>query len=313
MVPGAKLWARSVATGRSLVDRTMTWPAVPGLVAALNRANGLRFTRWSAGIAMFAYLSLFPLATLAFVAFSVVLSRTPELQDRIQQVVAEALPDIVGAQGDYSVDLSATAAATTSAGVVGVLALLYAGLGWVDATIEGVRRMFGALRRPRSFVLLKLEDAVWLVAIGGLLLLALVLSVAVSTAGNQLFEWLGWGGSSALSQLLASAVVVLLSALSALAVYSLALGRTGRRWRVLIGASLMVGVTFEAMSASATLLVGRTLNNPVYGTLAVAAAILLFLYFASIVLLYGACWVAVQEGRPDPPEQTAYFARRQSR
>jgi len=313
VVPGTKLRARAVATGQSVVGRVMAWPVVPGLVAALNRANGLRFTRWAAGIAMFGYLSLFPLATLSFVVFSVVLSRTPELQDQLQQLVAEALPDLVGAKGDYSVDLTKTAAATMSAGVVGVLALLYAGLGWVDATIEGVRRMLGALRRPRSFILLKLEDAVWLVAVGGLLLVALVLSVAVSIAGDQMFEWLGWSNPSGLSQLLASAVVVLLSAVSSFAVYSFSLARPGRRWRVLVGASLMVGVTFELMGASATLLVGRTLNNPVYGTLAAAAAILLFLYFASIVVLYGACWVAVQEGRDEPAEQTAYFARRQAR
>jgi membrane protein len=288
----------------------MTWPVVPDLIAALNRANGLRITRWAAAIAMFGYLSLFPLATLAFVVFSVVLAQTPEFRDQVQQLVADALPDLLGAEGDYSVDLSKTAAATMSAGLVGVLALLYAGLGWVDATIEGVRRMFGALRRPRSFLVLRLEDAAWLVAVGGLLLVAVVLSVAVSIAGDQVFEALGWGGSSLLSQLLASAVVVLLSGVSAFAVYSFALGRAGRRWGVLVRVSLVVGVVFELMGASATLLVGRTLNNPVYGTLAAAAAILLFLYFASVVLLYGACWIAIREGREEPAEQTAYFARR---
>jgi membrane protein len=295
------------------VTRFLGWRPVADLVLTLERANGLRFTRWAATIAMFGYLSLFPLLTLSFVVFSVFLSRAPDLQDQLQQFVADALPDVIGASGTYSVDLSETAAATVSAGVVGVLALLYAGLGWVDATIEGVRRMFGALRRPRNFVILKLEDTGWLIGVGGLLLVAVLLSLGVSVAGDWLFEGLGWShGSTVLSRAIGTLVVVLLSAVSALVVYAFALKRPGRRWRTLIGASLMVGVVFELMSAFAALLVGRTLNNPVYGALAVAAAILLFLYFASIVLLFGACWVAVQEGRPVPDEVRAYGDRRKA-
>jgi uncharacterized BrkB/YihY/UPF0761 family membrane protein len=57
------------------------------------------------------------------------------------------------------------------------------------------------------------------------------------------------------------------------------------------------------------LLVGRTLSNPVYGTLALAAALLLFLYFSSAVLLYVACWVAVVEGAPETLEEVAYRQR----
>jgi uncharacterized BrkB/YihY/UPF0761 family membrane protein len=57
------------------------------------------------------------------------------------------------------------------------------------------------------------------------------------------------------------------------------------------------------------LVVGRTLSNPVYGALAVAAALLIFLYLASAVMLYFAAWVAVVEGAPATQEELAYHAR----
>lgn len=293
-------WAESVAA----------WPPVARHVAAVRRANGLRFTRWAAAVALFGYLSLFPLLTLAFVVFSVVLARTPELQEQVQQLVEDALPGILGASEGVTVDVGATAAATVSAGVVAVLALLYAGLGWVNAALEGVRRMLGALHRPRNLVLVKLEDAAWLLTVGGVLVIAVVASIGMQMAGDEVFSALGWGAGDALfGRVSSDVVVVLLVSLAVFAAYGFAWRRPDSRWWAVVTASVLVAVTLDLMLRFAYLLVGRTLENPVYGTLAVAAALLLFLYFASAVLLYGACWLAVVEGRPEPEEVRAYYER----
>jgi membrane protein len=292
------------------VSAVAEWPPVAHHVASVRRANALRYTRWAAAIALFGYLSLFPLATLAFVVFSVTLSRTPELQEQVQSAVADALPGLLGTDSGVVVDLSQTAQATLSAGIVGVVALLFAGLGWVDATIEGTRRMLGVMRRPRNFVLLRFENAGWLVLLGGILLLALVASVGVRALGTRLLDavadeeastvWLHWFGDI---------VAVVLVGVTLLLLYGYAWHRPGRRWAAVVTAAVTGALVLEAMSLGIYLLVGRTLDNPVYGTLAVAAALLLFLYFASVVVLYGACWVAVREGRPETTEEQAYYAR----
>ena len=60
------------------------------------------------------------------------------------------------------------------------------------------------------------------------------------------------------------------------------------------------------------LIVGRTLTNPVYGTLALAAALVLFLYFASAIMLYFAAWVAISEGAPPTEEEVAFVSRKKS-
>ncbi len=87
-------------------------------------------------------------------------------------------------------------------------------------------------------------------------------------------------------------------------------GRPGRRWSVVLRGSLTASVVLALMLQLSFLLVGRTLGNPVYGTLAVAAALLLFLYFASAVVLYFACWVAVVEGADPTQEEIAFQNRK---
>lgn len=77
---------------------------------------------------------------------------------------------------------------------------------------------------------------------------------------------------------------------------------------MLLGA-LYATVVIVVMTQLSFLIVGRTLNNPVYGALAVAAALLFFLYVAAAVLLYFASWVAVCEGAPATREEVAYLDR----
>jgi membrane protein len=301
---------------RARVERLLGW--LRGVTwidhhrRAWARAGGLRFTRWAAGMALFGYLAVFPLLVLTFIVFGFVLSHAPGVRSEVETFLRESLPLLFDPQGGQApVDIAEVARTTVSAGVVAVVALLYAGLGWVGATLEGVRRMQGALRRPGSFVVLKLQDSAALVAMGTVLLAALVGAVVVKATGSSVLESVGWAGGSAwLLQLSAALISGLLLLLTVAALYAFAWWhRPGRRWGVVLRGSFMTSVTLALMLQLSFLLVGRTLGNPVYGTLALAAALLLFLYFSSAVLLYVACWVAVVEGAPETLEEVAYGAR----
>lgn len=279
---------------------------------AWERASGLRFTRWAAGMALFGYLALFPLLVLAFIVFGLVLARLPEVRDEVETFLKESLPLLFDPQGDRSpVDIEKVARTTMSAGIVAVLGLLYAGLGWVDATLEGIRRMQGALRRPHNVVVLKIQDTASLLAMGTVLLVALVGAALAATLGSSAIDSLGWARESTwLVQATAAAISGLLLLLTVAALYTFAWwDRPSRRWGVVLRGSLLTSVTLLLMLQLSVLLVGRTLSNPVYGTLALAAALLLFLYLSSSVLLYVACWVAVVEGTPETNEEVAYRQR----
>lgn len=280
---------------------------------AIDRANGLRFTRWAAAMALFAYLALFPLTVLAFIGFGAALASFPELRADVEQFLRESIPLLFEQQGDRApVDIEQVARTTKSAGIVSVIGLLVAGLGWVDATLEGVRRMQGALRRPRPWIVLRLQDSLSLVLTGTVLLVALVGTVLLESAGNSVLQWVGIDeGSRWLVTTSALLVLGGLVWLVIVALYGLAwLRRPVRRWRTTSLGALYATVIMVALSQLSFLVVGRTLSNPVYGTLAVAAALLIFLYLASVVFLYFACWVVVVEGAPPTQEEVAYRERR---
>lgn len=279
---------------------------------AVDRANGLRFTRWAAGIALFGYLALFPLVVLSFITFGVVLSNAPEVRDQVETFLKEAFPLLFDPQGTESpIDIEEVATATVNAGVISVVGLLVAGLGWVDSLLEGVRRMQGAMRRPSSWLLLRVYDTLILLVMGSILLVALIGAVLVEAFGTSALEWVGIDESASWAVTLSAAVTLgLLVWLVVAALYGLAWSsRSGRRWRPIIVGSFYTTVSMVLLTQLSFLVVGRTLSNPVYGALAVAAAILIFLYVAAAVLLYFACWVAVCEDAPRTREEAAYLDR----
>jgi membrane protein len=164
---------------------------------AYERANGLRFGRWAAGMALYGYLSMFPLLVLAFIAFGILLRHYPDLRTKVESQLKDTFPLLFDPQGSQTpVDLQEVAKATVSAGIVSVLGLIYAGLGWVGATVEGVRRMLGALRRSGNGLMLRVKDAILLLTMGLVLLVALVGGVLVQALGDRILNAVGLPGDS---------------------------------------------------------------------------------------------------------------------
>jgi membrane protein len=300
------------------VERVRAWLEQFAFVArhlqALDRANGLRFTRWAAAIALFGYLALFPLAVLAFVAFGAVLANFPEVRTEVEEFLKDAIPLLFDPpEADQAVDIEQVARVTKNAGIISIIGLLIAGLGWVDSTMEGVRRMQGAMRRPRSWLLLRFQDTGALLLMGTVLLVALVGAVLFETFGTSALNELGLeGGASLMVRLSAIVILGLLVWIVVVALYSLAWwGRPHRRLRSAMLGALYTTVLMILLTQLSFLVVGRTLSNPVYGALAVAAALLVFLYTASAILLYFASWVAVCERAPTTQEEAAYLERLQ--
>jgi len=281
-------------------------------VLAYQRANGLRFGRWAAGMALYGYLSMFPLLVLAFITFGILLRHYPDLQTKVESQLKDTFPLLFDPQGSQTpVDLQEVAKATVSAGIVSVIGLVYAGLGWVGATVEGVRRMLGALRRSGNGIMLRVKDAIALLTMGLVLVVSLVGGVLVQALGGRILQSVGlqrnshWVLTATTATLAGVLIWLVLVSLYGLSWWH----RPRRRWRTVLLGALLASVVLVALMQLSILIVGSTLNNPVYGVLAIAAALLIFLNIASQVLLYFACWVAVGEGAPETLEEAAFQDR----
>ena len=230
-------------------------PSLDGL-AACERTS---LHRWAAAISLFGYLSLFPLVVLAFVVVGVVLSRYPGVQAEVEAALQDALPLLFSDDGNGNpVDVQAVAEATTTAGIVSVVALLLAGLGWIDATVEGTRRMLGALRSPRNFVVQRAQQAGALLAVGTLLLLALVTSLGVRSAGLWVLDAVGveTAPSGWLVTLTADLVAAALVWMVITSFYWFSWNRPQRRWKSVLVAALMAVVCVGLLSRFAYFVVG---------------------------------------------------------
>ena len=104
-----------------------------------------------------------------------------------------------------------------------------------DATVEGTRRMLGALRRPRNYFLLRTEDAVGLLCMGTVLLAALIVAIGVQSAGEWLLGLVNVdvsGGPAV--KLMADFVVGVLVWLVVVVIYVLSWRRPQRSWRAVM-------------------------------------------------------------------------------
>ena len=84
----------------------------------------------AASVTYFGFLSFFPLLALAFSVLGYVVAYDPSLRASVEQSLQQALPGLIG-DGSGQIDVDRIAAAKAGAGIIGLLGLLYAGLGWV--------------------------------------------------------------------------------------------------------------------------------------------------------------------------------------
>ena len=87
-----------------------------------------------------------------------------------------------------------SSAAKAGAGLLGLLGLLYAGLGWLDALRDGLRRVFGTLDEPLPFLKKKLVDIVVLLLLGAALLASLIVSSLATSATEYVLDLVGLRG-----------------------------------------------------------------------------------------------------------------------
>jgi membrane protein len=232
----------------------------------------------SAAIAYYGFLSLFPLMLLALSVTGFVLAGRPDLQEDVAASISRAIPGLEGLLGD---DLDPFIAARAGAGLVGLVGLLWTGTGVAGAARNALRRIF---RQPLPEGIV--EDKVWLVIKTiGLGSLALVATGVAGVIGAIDVEGLvGW-----ILLVLVPVGTFALDALLFLAAYwTFMKGRPP--WR-----SLLPGAVFAAVGWAVLKLVGawyasRTVQGSagVYGAFATTVGVLVLLYLAGRLFVYGA-------------------------
>lgn len=255
----------------------------------------------SAGVTYYAFLSIFPLMALAFTIFGVLLHGHPDWLNQIRDTINSALPGFIqDANGNNGViPLSLPGGETLAAiGVVGIAVLVWSGLGWLSALRAGLRATLGVEGSPGNAVTAKLRDLGVLVVIGTGILVSAAVATIANTAATWLADKAGVGDQGWLVTTVGLVVQLLVNTWIVGLVIRVLSG-VKLPWRGIRNGALAGGVGMTFLQAFGARLVASTSGNPIFGSLAIVAGLLVFLNFVSRVILISASWAANDLAMPD--------------
>ena len=276
-------------------------PALDHAVRAYDRHSEVRGGQVAGAITYFGFLSFFPLLALGFSLVGYVSEWYPEAQNEITTAVESAFPGLIGT-GPNQININDIVDAKAGAGLLGLLGLLYAGLGWVDALRDGLRRVFGTLDESLPFLKKKLVDILVLLMLGAAALASIVVSSLATAATEYALGLVGLEEhlvAVVVLKVLAVALALLVDTVMFAILFSRLPG-ANLTWRQVRSGALLAAVGFEILKLLGTFLISKTTENPLYATFGVIVGLLVWINFLSRVLIYAAAWTATQPYSLEP-------------
>lgn len=278
-------------------------PFVDHLVRGWSRYQADGGDRLAAAVTYFGFLSFFPIIALAFSVAGFVVDAYPSAQQDLVTQINSFLPGLSG-----KLNVASIGQAKVTTGVIGLVGLLLAGLGWVDALREAIRTLWHHNVEAGNVVTKKLRDILVLVGLGLTLVVSLGISSVASSATTWFLDLLGISsniGVKAFVRVLGIALAILAD-MGLFAFLLTRLPRLSTPWRRVAKGTLFGAIGFEIMKVVGSVLVARTTSNPVYGTFAVVVGLLIWINLVSRFTLYVAAWTVTAPYDTDvPPSGTA--------
>jgi membrane protein len=162
---------------------------VDHLVRAGGRYERTQGDLMAAGVTYFAFLGLFPVLLLVASVFGLFLAGDALLQEQLFDAIREAFPGELGEQLVHEVSSAVGSAGVT--GLIGLAGFLYAGLRTVDKLRIGMELIWkGRVEKP-DVLRDNLQDLLALLVLGGIGVVSLGLTGAVTQETSRVMKLLG--------------------------------------------------------------------------------------------------------------------------
>jgi len=276
---------RAVAAWDSAIDRSRAKsPGFDHVWQARGRYQSMYGPRLAAAIAYYGFFAAFAVGLLGYSILGFVLGNNTAVVGTVDLYLQRNLPFL---------NPSAIQAARNTVAVIGLLGLLFAGIGWIDSMRSSQRAMWGLQQHPGNFVVRWLVDLAILLGLGVLLGLGLYASsgleelvglalgaVGAPTGTVRLAQdWLGYALNLALNLLMSAGLLI-------------AVPRLWASPNRMVGPTILVGVGLTMLTTIGRLYIAHTERNPAYKVAGAAVGLLLFLNLFSQLLLFGAAVAA---------------------
>lgn len=234
--------------------------------------------RLAAAIAYYGFFAVFALALVVYAVLGAILQDNYEASRTAALFLEKNLPFL---------DTQQIAQSSKTVGVVGLVILVFTGIGWVEAIRSSQRLMYGLNQQPGNLVIRRLVDLGVLVAVFVLLGVSVAAVDALESGLRFLLRSTGSLGLTTLSAVLSVLVNAVLAVALLVAVPRLRMSR--RRLRPVV---LVVAVGITLLNTVGRYYVMRTERNPAYAVVTTAVGLLLYLYLLNQLLLFGAALAA---------------------
>jgi membrane protein len=265
-------------------------PALDHVVRMQQQYGASKASQQAGAVTYFGFLSVFPVLALAFFVVGYLSKVYPDAQQTLVDAISSMFPGLIG-DGKNKLNIEDIQNSAGTAGVIGLVGVLYSGLGWLSALRDALIAVFELPGREQpNFVMGKLRDLITLAIIGTVLLFAVAFTGLVSGFSGDLLDWagldteLGW-----LVELLTIALGLLANAVLFFAMFRL-LAAPDIPKRAMWSGALLGAVGFEILKQLSTFLIRATQSNPAFQVFGLALILLVWINYFSRVILYAAAW-----------------------
>lgn len=285
------------------------WSWLDHGVRAAGRYSGAGASAQSNAVTYSAFLSFFPILALSVFVVGIVSKVYPGASDNLTTAIGQLIPGVIGT-GSGQISLHDVQRFSGLAGIVGLVGVIWAGLGWVSSMRTALVLVFEEPKADQpSWIRGKLQDLVAMMAIGVVLFVSVVVGGYITGFSQNVADHLGLG-SGALVWVLTHVVGAGVDVLLVWTIFRL-IARPHLPRRALWSGAVLGGVGFELLKMLAFLLLAGTKGSPAFQAFGVALILLVWINYVIEVILLAAAWAATsqpvgsghetrEEGRRDP-------------
>lgn len=262
-------------------------PFVDHLVRMQDHYGSSQASQQAGAVTYFGFLSFFPILALSFFVVGVVSQVYPQANANLRTAIDSVLPGFLGPPDGVS--LADIRTFSGWAAVIGVLGVLYSGLGWLSALRIALVKVFEMPEREQpNFVFGKLRDLATLATIGLVLIVAVAVTGLVGGFSDKVLAFLGL--SSQLAWLVVLVTIVFGLAANTVLFFALfkLLAEPHTPRRSLLQGALLGAVGFEVLKQLSGVLLASTKQQPAFQAFGIALILLVWINYFTRVVLYAA-------------------------
>lgn len=271
---------------------------------------GVRYTErhgdhYAAAITFFSVLSLVPLIMIAFAVGGYVLFFNPALLAQLQDSITENVPTNLA--GTITPIIDEAIKQRGAVGVVGLLAALYSGIGWMSSLREALSEQWAQVPAAPALPKRLLFDLLALIGLGVALAGSFAITGLASAFAEGVLTFVGLADQG-WARLLLGLLGVLLGIAANWLIFLWVITRLPREHaglRSAVRAALLGAVGFEILKQVMTYYLSSVSGSPSGAVFGSFLGLLVFVFFVSRFVLFVAAWAATARENEQENEQEA--------